>query len=81
MAATNSADYWSGVRGAFTDLIFDYGRSQLVDVEGANDDRNLNDRIDARLGSQTIPGGSSLVTVAVVLVVVIVGVVIAKKVL
>jgi hypothetical protein len=82
MAATQSADYWNGVKGQFTDLLFDYGRSRLIDIEGANDDRNLTDRVDAREGSLTVPGtGVSVITLAVVAVLVVVAVVVAKKVL
>ena len=82
MAATNASDYWTGARDQLTSLFFDTARDRLIDVESANDDRSLRDRIDAREGTLTVPGtGVSWVTVGVIAALAFAAVIIAKKVL
>jgi hypothetical protein len=65
MASTSGSDFWTGLRDTVTGLAVDYARARYVDVERADDDRNIPDQADLRLwgsggdgrGLVTAPGG------------------------
>ena len=69
MASTSGENYWANFRDQLTGLAMDWGRSRLIDVETANDDRNMPDQADLRYGwfggdgSGTVaaPGGIPIV--------------------
>jgi hypothetical protein len=81
MARTASAEYFTGLRDTLTGLGADFLRARFIDLERADDDRNLPDRIDAADGQTVNKGGVSWGLVLGVGAALIVGVIVAKKVL
>lgn len=66
MASTSSPNYWATLRDNVTGLAVDFARAKLIDVETAQDDRNIPDRADLRYdglfyatgdGTKLAPGG------------------------
>lgn len=81
MAATSTNDYWTGLRRDLTGLVLDTARSRLIDVETRDSDRTIRDNVDARHGDSGAGVGFPVGQVVLIAVVVIVGVVLAKRVL
>lgn len=46
MATTNGSNFWSDTSAGFRDLILDYGKTKLIDVENENSDNNIPDTND-----------------------------------
>ena len=66
MASTSSPNFWANLRDEVTGLAVDYARARYIDVETAQDDRNIPDRADLRYdglfystgdGTKLAPGG------------------------
>ena len=77
---TSASDYFSGLGQSLTGLGVDYLRHRLIDVERIDDDRDMPDRIDSA-DRQTVGGGVSILAVGLIVVGVVVGVVLLKRVL
>jgi hypothetical protein len=78
---TSSADnFLVGLRDSLTGLAVDYARSRLIDVERADDDRNIPDRVDLQQGVGA-GSGMSVVTVVAIVAAVVVGGLLLKRVL
>jgi hypothetical protein len=80
MAATSTTDYWQNLRSQVTGALLDYARVKFIDVETRADDKHIRDTVDARLG-ETGTAGMSPVTVVLLVVGVVAGVVLLKRVL